>query len=493
MFDSTTPRSPHPRLRRSARASTAVLVALALGALSACQAQPQPNGFTARSAWRQTFTHSPAVVINDDGGWSWFADPRTIITPAGRLMAGSVATGSGRSGRIEVSSAYVGDGLTSNDAIRRATLDGYPRGADDHNNPSLAANDNGSVTATWSAHGADNYVRTTTDNGSGAFGTKATMIERPDASTPPGRGVSYGSTIALTDVGVTFIAYRGEDYTWNLLRSRDGGRRWEALGAIVAPARYGDRPYMKFATDGRRLWFATTERHPNVEEGRGPTNVRVGYVDPSGGVHTKDHKNLGTVGQGGRGVPVGSVPLAYETPANAMSWVSDIAVVEGRPVVAVTLLAGRRPEGPTGAYNHVYIRAMPNRSTGQWMKERVSLGGTQLGRPGTQTSWTSEPSYSGLAAIDPSTPNRWVVSTNVDPWTDKPLLGRDGRQHFNVFEMYRNDDGTWRGVNLTPGSSADNIRPHIAVRGTMKVVTWMQGEYLNPFQYHTRLVAKMAK
>ena len=46
----------------------------------------------------------PWVVLNDDGGWCWFEDPRVVVD-GGKLVAGTGANGSRdpvRKGDIEV-------------------------------------------------------------------------------------------------------------------------------------------------------------------------------------------------------------------------------------------------------------------------------------------------------------------------------------------------------------------------------------------------------
>ena len=48
-------------------------------------------------------------------------------------------------------------------------------------------------------------------------------------------------------------------------------------------------------------------------------------------------------------------------------------------------------------------------------------------------------------------------------------------------------------VALTADSTADNIRPHIAVRGRTKVVSWMRGSYRTPHLFRTAIVARQAR
>lgn len=467
---------------RASGASAAAVAAAPL--LAGCE--PRPGD---RTPWRQSFTTpgSRDVTVVDAGGWCWFSEARTLITPSQRLYVGTVASGTGtaRDGAIEVASIDVGGGLRPGGAVRRATVEravstiGQDR-VDDHNNPGLELTASGGVVAMWSAHGRETLLRSAVDvGGTGAFGPPS-AIDRPDSAVWPGRGVSYGSVHRLPGAGVLLAAYRGEQYSWNLLRSGDDGATWEPMGLLLVPPTAGERPYAKFASDGHRLWFACTEGHPRTYQ---PTSIRVGVIDAAGGVTDADGQPLGQVGPG---VPVLSVPFAYRCPSNADAWISEIRLVAGRPVLSVSL-RGPKVSSAAGTWDHSQLRVV--RDGSGWVREAVARGGGELGGN------VGEPDYSGLAAIDPSTHNRFVVATNVHPTSGAPLRSRaDGRVHFELWEMNRSGDGSGRWVPsaLTRDSPHDNIRPHIALQGGTKILSWMQGTYRSPHVYATRIVARQA-
>lgn len=479
------PRISRRTLLRSGAASAAALAAGPL--LSACE--PTPG---TRPAWRQSFTTpgSADVTLCDDGGWCWFSESRTVITPGGRLYAGTVAgrSGTAREGSIEISSTDVRGGLRAGRATRRSTVEkgsstiGQDR-IDDHNNPGLEVTAAGGVIAMWSAHGLETALHGGIDpTGSGAF-TATAPIERPDSVTFPGRGVSYGSVHRLEAAGITFAAYRGEQYSWNLLRSTDDGLSWEPVGLIIIPPYAEERPYAKFTSDGSRLWFATTEGHPRDYQ---PTRIRVAAILPDGTITRSDGSRLGQVGPG---VSVNAIPIAYNTPSNADAWVSEIRMAAGRPVVSASL-RGQRVERPEGVWAHDHLRVMLDPAgSGTWIRELVAHGGGELGGN------PDEPDYSGLAAVDPSTHNRFVVSTNVHPVNGIPLRSfSDGRIHFELWEMNRRSTsaGGWDAAPLTRDSTEDNIRPHIALRGGTKILSWMRGYYPSPHAYRTRIISRQA-
>jgi hypothetical protein len=485
-------RTTRPVSRRAVlRGGAAAAAVVAAGpVLAACQSAPS------RDLWRQSFTTpvSGDVQVVDLGGWCWFTESRTLITPSGRLFVGTVAAGSGtsRDGSIELTEVDVSNGLRRS-SDRRRTLVGratYPVGShrvDDHHNPGLGLLSDGAVLAMWSAHDTEAVLRWARQPGpngppDGSHDPPFLVpapIERPDSEILPGRGVSYGSVHPLGG-GLVVVAYRGEGFTWNLLRSTDDARTWEAMGTLVVPPVWGERPYVKLAVDGRRLWFATTEGHPRTVQ---PSNVRVGVIDPLTGAVTAP--SGAPLGQVGPGVPVQSVPLAYRCPASADAWISEIRVIAGRPVVSVSL-RGPRVDDAAGAWSHDHLRVM-RAADGTWVRELVAHGGGELGGN------LQEPDYTGLAALDPSTHNRIVVATNVHPRTGVPLRSRaDGRVHFELWQMDRRSDGAWLPTALTANSAADNIRPHIAVRGHTKIVSWMRGTYRSPHGFRTAIVARQA-
>src|ERR1035437_8994452 len=96
----------------------------------------------------------PWVVLNDDGGWCWFEDPRVVVD-GGKLVAGSVANGShdpARKGDIDV----VSYDLTAGKAVR-STLHKNLQ-ADDHASPALLLRPDGRWLALYSMHGTENRI-----------------------------------------------------------------------------------------------------------------------------------------------------------------------------------------------------------------------------------------------------------------------------------------------------------------------------------------------
>ena len=96
----------------------------------------------------------PCVVLNDDGGWCWFQDPRVVVD-SGKLVAGSVANGSrdpARKGDIEVVSYDLTGGPPVRSTLHKSLQ------ADDHACPALSLRPDGRWLALYAKHGVENQI-----------------------------------------------------------------------------------------------------------------------------------------------------------------------------------------------------------------------------------------------------------------------------------------------------------------------------------------------
>lgn len=404
-----------------------------------------------------------------DGAWTWFNGERTIVDPDGpngpRLLVGSVAAEPPADGDINILWWDLGIDETGSFTLHE-NLE-----TDDHNNPALLIRPDGRYLAMYARHGIDTYSRwrvTTNPHDPSEWGDEHTFDN--------GAGTTYSNVYHLPKddggEGRTYNFTRTHDIDPNILVSSDQGDTWAYAGKLVA--REGDlkRPYLRYTSDGERIHFITTEEHPRRYE----NGIYHGYVEDGilhrtdgevldeslldeGADHT-DPSKLTTVFQPG---------MEFGDTVMGRAWTVDMTLNNGDPVVVFTARAG------DSTLDHRFLYA---RWTGdEWQVHHLGKAGPGL--------YNSEPDYTGLAAIDPSNPERVVISTPIDP--------ADGTESgFHHLHGGVTEDGgeTWSWHAMTPGSRVDNLRPYIPDwPGEHTALVWMSGWYHTFRWWETDVIA----
>ncbi len=405
------------------------------------------------------------VVLNDDGAWSWFQDERAILDGCD-LIVGSVPAGEGvggaaRQGNVELSTVDLGSM-----SVRRDVLD--PRiDGDDHAAPAVIKMPDGGLVGAWSRHSKDRLTRFGQRRADGLMWEQRGHVTR-------GALVTYSNLHLLTGEGQSgrlYQLFRAEGSDTNILASDDGGGSWSDLGRLFT-TRAGSRPYVKYVDDGfGRLHFIATNGHPREEPGG--TSVYHGYIE-GGLLHQSDGTPLAPIGA--PLVPADFTPIAQGHP-QLRYWLADLELdASGHPVAVLT-----RTDTATG-YSHSYVHARFDGSS--WQVGELAYAGSSL--------YDGERYYTGLAAVDPASTDRVVVSTDVDPATGDPLVSSaDGQQHWELFEATTADDWvSWSWQALTTNSTFDNLRP-IIPRGVVdgRIMVWFRGSYSSFSVYSTEVVA----
>ena len=441
--------------------AAAVCLAVAMAAGGAPVNDEYPDNYVAGSL----------VRLNDNGAWSWFMDPRSIVDD-GKIIVGSVrAVGSHlanqtdpRWGNVEISVYDIRTGKVDTTVL-------HPHlEQDDHNAPSLFVRRDGSYLAIYSKHAVERrvYFRISEPRNPLAWGP-ATILETPGSdATYAGDNATYSNPFRMPD-GRLFNFYRGFSHDPNYMTSDDDGKTWKYGGRFMY-GRDGYSPYVKYAYDGKgTVHFVTTEDHPRNFD----NSLYHGYLRDG----TIYHSN---------GTPIGPLSTSTEakiatwdltkvfqgTPDN-VAWMVDIKLdAQSHPYVLFsTQVDGRGLPRGQGGMDLRYHYARWNGTA--WHEEEIAYAGRRL--------YPTEDDYTGLGALDPADPDTVYISTDADPSRGTPLLSHgDGRRHYELFRGRRGAAGKWTWTPITRNSTDDNLRPIIPTWHDPRLaLLWMRGTYVH--------------
>lgn len=415
--------------------------------------------------------HAEPVVINPNGGWSWFGDERAVIdTERNVLYVGSLANHAGPGGKdkdgdVEVTRVDLATGDTTIDVLHDA-LTSYG-GGDDHNVASLLILPNGKCLAAYTGHNNNplTYFRTF-DPDTETWGPETIFDWNETIPSGCNFNCTYNNLFYLPNEKTVVNISRNHNRCPNMIISRDLGQTWEYVGQLVKPcAAEGASDlyvngYLKYSQQGNRIDLLATERHPRNFS----NSLYHGYL-ANGALHRADGEVIDE--------KIDAIPSADATNLTQVfasgtevlgevmnhAWMLDF---EHYPDGKMVALFKNRVAG--SIENHHFFYGLY--ADGKWTTYPLAQAGGRLFR--------SEQDYTGLGAIDPNTPDVLYISTPIDPNTDKKLT------HHELFQGQTDDAGkTWTWKAVTKDSSANNFRPiiprwksgHTALiwnRGTMK-------------------------
>jgi hypothetical protein len=414
------------------------------------------------------------VVLNDDAGWCWFQDERALVV-GNRLVFGSVAAGRSdptRQGMVEATSVQLSTGAVTRFRLSATPVERSGR-YDDHDTPAFVVRGDGRLVAVWAGHGHDNRILSRVSSRPGdasAWSGERTFV--PSASS----SVTYSNLHRLAgEHGRIYDFFRGLDNRFkpSVAWSDDEGESFRSGGVVIdVPAAFRHRPYVKYASDGKRtVHLVYTEGHPRDFDN---SLYHVYYRD--GVLHRSDGSAIRPLAEGLRD-PVEGTRIFQGDPAN-VAWAVDLELdAQGRPFVAYSVQkdSAGLPPGQGGA-DHRYRLA---RWTGKaWDDREIAYAGTRL--------YAGEDDYTGGAALVPGDPTRVFVSTDADPATGAPLVSAaDGKRHWEIFSGVTTDDGrSWRWQAVTRDSTADNLRPIVPrTEDRKELLLWLRGRYRSYTDY----------
>ena len=230
------------------RCAAASVLALSSG----CHASPSP-------------TEMPApVVINDNGAWCWYQDPRVVVDETnGTLLVGSVAGPEGpggavRSGNIELVAYNV-----RKRRGKRVVIDNIV--VDDHDAPALYVRRDGRYLVMYSNHNIDylsRYRISSAPHEARSFGPKQVFDWRTVDSD---FHTTYNNLYELSAEGMLYDFSRADNRSPNILTSADEGSTWKYAGRLTESSTNVGyvNGYFKYASNGvDRIDFVGTEHHP---------------------------------------------------------------------------------------------------------------------------------------------------------------------------------------------------------------------------------------
>ncbi|TWT66329.1 hypothetical protein Pla123a_47230 [Posidoniimonas polymericola] len=393
------------------------------------------------------------VVINPNGGWSWFGDERAVVDADRNLLyVGSLANRAGyggpeKDGDVEVTRVDLSSGEATTDVLRDA-LTSYG-GGDDHNVPSLLLLPDGRVLAAYTGHNnnSQTYFRTY-DPDSQQWDSE--RVFDWNAAIPGGStfNCTYNNLFYLPADGAIYNISRNHERCPNAIVSHDMGQTWEYAGQLVRASEADGATglyvngYLKYSQRGDRVDLIATERHPRNFN----NSLYHGYLE-GGVLHAADGKAVDTQLDADAAAQATDLTQVFAAGTNVDGvpmthcWMLDFERFADGAVVA--LFKARVDDS---IEDHQFFYGVFR--DGQWRAFPLARAGGRLFR--------NEEDYTGLAAIDPNDPSTVYISTSVDPNSSDRLA------HHELFQGRTPDGGrSWRWRAVTHDSKADNLRPII--------------------------------
>lgn len=403
-----------------------------------------------------------------NGGWCWYQDERAIVDedhPGGPLLlVSSVSAGSSTErGDIDLLWRNLRAG-----AQGRFELDDQLE-QDDHDVAALYLRPDGRYLAMWSKHGGDRFTRwriTTTPHDP----TSWEPIQKLDN----GAGATYNNVYYLTGdnggAGTLYNFTRARNYDPNVQISDDHGSSWRPAGKLLTEGGGGDRPYVRYASDGKRIHLITTERHPRNYA----NSIYHGYVE-DGVLHNSAGEVVDDTVFDSEGMPPAALTTVFQNGSEqggvAMNraWTIDLEIdTEGNPVA----IFSARVEDNNQDHRFFYARYDGER----WQVSELAQAGGYLYR--------REDDYTGLVSINPVDANVVYMSSDIDPRTG------DETEKYEIYQGITGDGGkSWTWKAITENSTMDNLRPLVPEWDSDKtVVLWLRGEFRTYTDYDTKVV-----
>ena len=370
-----------------------------------------------------------------DGAWSYFGDPRALHHIGG--LHRTYTGWTDRAGAVVVAA--------HGPRYEAHTVVAHLGRVNDHSNPSLLMRPDGRLMVFYSRHagGAMLYRIATAPESISGWGNERVVT----TNSLGGRGYTYPNPVLLKNQ--LFLFWRGGN--WQPTYSKIvGGDRWARARTVVrVPGTPRQRPYVKYAPDGRgRMLMAFNAAHPR----EGDSSLYFASFNRRESLFRANGRRIARRSR----LPIRprQADLVHSMGRTGLrSWVQDVAATRsGRPVIVYAVFPSPR--------RHQYRYARWN---GRRWRHHIIVrnAGPSI------SSVRFERFYAGGITLDHSDPSIVYLSRRVGK--------------VNEIERWRTRNGgrTWSRTKITSNSPTDNIRP-IAPRGLHpgeSEILWLRGHY----------------
>ena len=435
------------------------------------------------------FVNGNVVQFDDNGGWTWYSDERTVVdTNGGKMVVGCIENGAGlggtnRDGNINVTIWDIPSGAGPRFTLKYALLSFG--GGDDHNTPGLLVMPNGNYLAMYTGHNSDdNTLYRIYNPGTGVWSPEATN----DWSTQPGGdnfATTYSNPNNMTAEGRTYDFARGNGGgSPNSIISTNFGNIWAYGGELTTNNIPGYvQGYFKYWGNGvDRIDFICTEAHPRDYD----TSMYHGYVSNGMSFNSFgtlmdtnifDKTNIPTPQSFTPVFAAGTVMPPGQT--NYRCWNDDVCrYPDGTVECIIAARINQNVNGTNGTdqntpnADHAFFFC---RFDGvKWTPTYLCQGGYKL--------YASEGDYIGLGCLDPDDPDIIFISTEFDPRAVQPGVTDTNPQYSTAHEIWKgvttNQGASFTWTPITQKSYRDNLRPIMPAWDNQdSALLWFRGTY----------------
>ena len=410
--------------------------------------------YTAKIVVNYNKTFNPVLqsnVLNDDGCWCWFQDPKAVCYEGKTYF--SWTRGNGDVGI----SCYD----PSTERVKHFTLS-YNFDKDDHSCPSILFRSDGRIVAFYTEH-SGTIMRWRISSSPEDISSWSNEYTFTGAKSE----ICYPHPVRLSDENDTiYLFYRslpssGPGY-WVYRKSHDGGETFGNEIDMLIFTR--SSPYTKVVSNGRnKIHFAFGDCYFSCNP-QSHLDIMYCYYE-NGSFHRADGSTIKNESQ----LPISdksTVDMIYNSSAvgNHDAWAWDIALDSNEiPHIVFSELVSLT--------DHRYRYA---RWTGlQWTNSEICSAGGYIGDDPALTGI-----YSGGLCLDHNDPSIVYLSK------------QEGSGQFEIYKYYTNDGGmTWTENAITSNSTAQNCRPTFVINSTSAFkIIWWSGTYSHYTNYKTSLL-----